>query len=69
MPERILVADDQEEIQDLLKDMLVQRGAEVTPVGTAHDALDLIVKDTDAFDLAILDLDFGERQMSGLACL
>lgn len=69
MPERILVADDQEEIQDLLKDMLVQRGAEVTPVGTAQDALNLIVKDTDAFDLAILDLDFGERQMSGLACL
>ena len=69
MPERILVADDQEEIQDLLKDMLVQRGAEVTTVGTAHDALNLIVKDTDAFDLAILDLDFGERQMSGLACL
>ena len=69
MPERILVADDQEEIQDLLKDMLVQRGAEVTPVGTAQDALNLIVKDIDAFDLAILDLDFGERQMSGLACL
>ena len=69
MPERILVADDQEEIQDILKDMLVQRGAEVTPVGTAQDALNLIVKDTDAFDLAILDLDFGERQMSGLACL
>ncbi len=69
MPERILVADDQEEIQDLLNDMLVQRGAEVTPVGTAQDALNLIVKDTDAFDLAILDLDFGERQMSGLACL
>ena len=69
MPERILVADDQEEIQDLLKDMLVQRGAEVTPVGTAQGALNLIVKDIDAFDLAILDLDFGERQMSGLACL
>lgn len=69
MPERILVADDQEEIQDLLNDMLVQRGAEVTPVGTAQDALNLIVKDIDAFDLAILDLDFGERQMSGLACL
>lgn len=69
MPERILVADDQEEIQDLLEDMLVQRGAEVTPVGTAQDALNLILKDIDAFDLAILDLDFGERQMSGLACL
>lgn len=69
MPERILVADDQEEIQDLLREMLAKRRAEVTSVGTAQEALDLIVKDSDAFDLAILDLDFGEGQMSGLACL
>lgn len=69
MPERILVADDQEEIQDLLREMLAKRRAEVTSVGTAQEALDLIVKGSDAFDLAILDLDFGEGQMSGLACL
>lgn len=69
MPERILVADDQEEIQDLLREMLAKRRAEVTSVGTAQEALDLIVKDSDAFDLTILDLDFGEGQMSGLACL
>ena len=69
MPERILVADDQEEIQDLLREMLAKRRAEVTSVGTAQEALDLIVKDSDAFDLVILDLDFGEGQMSGLACL
>ena len=69
MPERILVADDQEEIQDLLREMLAKRRAEVTSVGTAQEALDLIVRDSDSFDLAILDLDFGEGQMSGLACL
>ena len=69
MSERILVADDQEEIQDLLREMLVKRGAEVTSVGTAQEALDLIIKGSDAFDLAILDLDFGEGQMYGLACL
>jgi DNA-binding NtrC family response regulator len=69
MPERILVADDQEEIQDLLREMLAKRRAEVTSVGTAQEALDLIVKGSNAFDLAILDLDFGEGQMSGLACL
>lgn len=69
MPERILVADDQEEIQGLLREMLLQRGAEVTSVGSAQEALDLIVKNIDAFDLVILDLDFGERQMNGLACL
>ena len=69
MPERILVADDQEEIQDLLREMLAKRRAEVTSVGTAQEALDLIVKESEVFDLAILDLDFGEGQMSGLACL
>ena len=69
MPERILVADDQEEIQNLLRDMLEQRGAEVTTVGAAQEALDLVVADTDAYDLVILDYDFGERQMNGLACL
>ena len=36
MPERILVADDQEEIQDLLREMLAKRRAEVTSVGTAQ---------------------------------
>lgn len=69
MPERILVADDQEEIQDLLREILVKRGAEVTPVGTAQEALNLVDKGNDAYDLAILDLDFGEGQMNGLACL
>lgn len=69
MPERILVADDQEEIQDILREMLERRGAEVTSIGTAQEALDLIVTGSDAFDLAILDLDFGEGQMNGLACL
>lgn len=69
MPERILVADDQEEIQELLGEMLAKRGAEVTSVGTAQEALNLIDKGNDAHDLAILDLDFGEGQMNGLACL
>ncbi|MDE0297618.1 MAG: sigma-54 dependent transcriptional regulator [Candidatus Poribacteria bacterium] len=69
MAERILIADDQEEIQDLLRELLAKRGAEVTSVGTAQEALDLIVKGSDAFDLAILDLDFGAGQMNGLACL
>ena len=69
MAERILVADDQTEIQDLLTDLLEQRGAEVATVGTAEEALELIAKDTDAFDLVILDLDFGDGQMNGIACL
>ena len=69
MPERILVADDQTEIQDLLTDLLVQRGAEVVTVGAAEEGLELIAKNTDSFDLVILDLDFGDGRMNGIACL
>ena len=69
MPTRILVADDQEAIRELLTDLLKQRGAEPVTVGTAGEGLEQITKNPDAFDLAILDLDFGEGQMDGLACL
>jgi DNA-binding NtrC family response regulator len=69
MPTRILVADDQAAIQDLLTDLLKRRGAEPVPVGTAEEGLEQIAKSPDAFDLAILDLDFGEGKMDGLACL
>ena len=69
MAERILVGDDQTEIQDLLTDLLAQWGAEVATVGTTEEALELVSKDIDAFDVVILDLDFGEGQMNGIACL
>ncbi len=69
MPERILVADDQTAMQDLLTDLLERRGAEAVAVGTAEEGLEQISKNPDAFDLAILDLDFGEGAMNGITCL
>ncbi len=69
MPERILVADDQAAMQDLLTDLLEQRGAEAVAVGTAEEGLEMISKSPDAFDLVILDLDFGEGRMNGLSGL
>ena len=69
MAERILVVDDQTAMQDLLTDLLEQRGAEPVAVGTVEDGLEMVSKSPDAFDLVILDLDFGEGQTSGLAGL
>lgn len=69
MPERILIADDQKAMQDLLTDLLKQRGAEAVAVGTAEEGLEMISKSPDAFDLVILDLDFGEENMNGLSGL
>ncbi|MCZ6680442.1 MAG: sigma-54 dependent transcriptional regulator [Candidatus Poribacteria bacterium] len=69
MPERILVADDQTVMQDLLTDLLEQRGAEAVAVGTAEEGLEMISKSPDAFDLVILDLDFGDGKMNGIAGL
>lgn len=69
MPERILVADDQTAMQDLLTDLLEQRGAEAIAVGAAEEVLEMLSKSPDAFDLVILDLDFGEGEMNGLGCL
>ena len=69
MPERILVADDQTAMQDLLTDLLERRGAEAVAVGTAEEGLEQISKSPDGFDLAILDLDFGEGAMNGIVCL
>ena len=69
MPEHILIADDQKSMQDLLTDLLKQRGAEAVAVGTAEEGLEMISKNPDAFDLVILDLDFGEENMNGLSSL
>ena len=69
MPEHILIADDQKSMQDLLTDLLKQRGAEAVAVGTAEEGLEMISKNPDAFDLVILDLDFSEENMNGLSGL
>jgi DNA-binding NtrC family response regulator len=68
MAEKILVVDDQEEIRDLLKDVLEQRGSDPVMMSYAEDALEMLRKNAENFDLVILDYDFGHR-MNGLEAL
>lgn len=68
MPERILVADDQEEIRELLADILERRGSQSVMMTCAEDALEAMSDEAEDFDLAILDYDFGSK-MNGLEAL
>ena len=62
---RILIADDQQDIIDALRLLLIDEGYEVTPARSPAEALERL-EATD-FDLAILDLNLGP--LSGLDIL
>ena len=62
---RVLVVDDEEHLQDLLRTELVDRGHEVTVCGNGRAALKVLEKST--FDAAILDLKM--PGMSGIELL
>ena len=66
MPERILIVDDQIPVQEELLDVLKRRGAEAKAADDAETALEMITQNPDAFDLVILDYDFGPGKMDGL---
>ena len=69
MPERILVADDQANVRELLESLLSRRGADVSLAEDAESAFQIIESTPDGFDLIILDLDFGPGKMHGLQAL
>src|SRR6478672_12708229 len=62
-PIRILVADDQQDIIDALKLLLLDEGYEVTPARSPSEALERL-EATD-FDLAVLDLNYTRDTTSG----
>src|ERR671920_1219816 len=62
-PLRILIADDQPDIIDALRLLLLDEGYEVTPARSPAEALDRL-EATD-FDLAILDLNYTRDTTSG----
>ena len=62
-PLRILIADDQQDIIDALRLLLLDEGYEVTPARSPAEALDRL-EATD-FDLAILDLNYTRDTTSG----
>ena len=60
---RILIADDQPDIIDALRLLLLDEGYEVTPAGSPAEALDRL--EASDFDLAILDLNYTRDTTSG----
>ena len=62
-PIRILIADDQQDIIDALRLLLLDEGYEVTPARSPAEALERL-EATD-FDLAILDLNYTRDTTSG----
>ncbi len=69
MPERILVADDQANVRELLESLLSRRGAELISTEDAETALHNLEMNPGGLDLIILDLDFGPGKMHGLQAL
>src|ERR1700755_1201695 len=62
-PIRILIADDQQDVIDALKLLLIDEGYEVTPARSPGEALDRL--EAVDFDLAILDLNYTRDTTSG----
>jgi DNA-binding NtrC family response regulator len=62
-PLRILVADDQQDIIDTLRFLLLDEGYEVTPARSPAEALDRL--EASDFDLIILDLNYTRDTTSG----
>src|SRR3954464_6140477 len=62
-PIRILIADDQQDIIDALRLLLVDEGYEVTPARSPAEALDRL--EAADCDLAILDLNYTRDTTSG----
>jgi DNA-binding NtrC family response regulator len=62
-PIRILIADDQQDIIDALRLLLLDEGYEVTPARSPAEALDRL--EAADFDLAILDLNYTRDTTSG----
>jgi DNA-binding NtrC family response regulator len=62
-PIRILIADDQQDIIDALRLLLIDEGYEVTPARSPGEALERL--EASDFDLAILDLNYTRDTTSG----
>ena len=62
-PIRILIADDQQDIIDALRLLLLDEGYEVTPARSPGEALERL--EASDFDLAVLDLNYTRDTTSG----
>jgi DNA-binding NtrC family response regulator len=62
-PIRVLIADDQQDVIDALRLLLVDEGYEVTPARSPSEALERL--EASDFDLAVLDLNYTRDTTSG----
>ncbi len=66
---RVLIADDQREVRDLLADKLRARGKQTEVFSSGRELLSQIEADGEAVELVVLDLDFGAGEPDGLEIL
>ena len=66
---RVLIADDQPEVRDLLAEKLRARGKRAEVFHTGTELLDHLAEDGEGVELAVLDLDFGAVEADGLTVL
>lgn len=66
---RVLIADDQPEVRDLLSDKLRARGKQTEAFASGTALVQRILADGEAVELVVLDLDFGPGEPDGLEIL
>ena len=66
---RVLIADDQPEVRELLAEKLRARGKRAEVFQTGTELLDHLAEDGEGVELAVLDLDFGAVEADGLTVL
>ena len=66
---RVLIADDQPEVLDLLAEKLRSRGKEVAAFATGAELARHLLQTTDDVELIVLDLDFGAGEPDGITTL
>ena len=66
---RVLIADDQREVRDLLADKLRARGKQTEVFSSGRELLASVKADGETVELVVLDLDFGAGEPDGLEIL
>ena len=69
MSDIVLVADDQAEVRDWVKELLREQGRTPVETAEAERVAPMVAELGDALSLVILDLDFGSGKMDGLSAL
>ena len=65
----VLIADDQQQVRDMLAEQLRQRGKEVLAFSSGTRLLQHLLAEGDRVELVVLDLDFGAGEPDGIEIL